>query len=251
MPTVAPDGSVFVAFTNEQNQSAWEPGEQFDDQWLVVKSSDGGASWSRPVHVVDMEDGTRDYPINANRRQTLTGYQLRVNSRGNIVADPRSGMLYLVFSDNRAGAHDSDTPVTNTNVYLMASPDGTNWSGPFTVSDRNGDQWFPWVDVNPVTGMVGVLYNDRRDTAPRYGASLAQGMPGDFTVTSVSTAKSHPRTSFFFQARIPGCFRCALFNGDYVALTYGSNGAANLAWTDMRDPFGAGQYLQFVYFARR
>jgi len=39
--------------------------------------------------------------INADGRQTLTNYQVRVNSAGNIVASPVDGKLYLVFADNR------------------------------------------------------------------------------------------------------------------------------------------------------
>ena len=38
-------------------------------------------------------------------------------------------------------------------------------------------------------------------------------------------------------------------------LAYGSDGRANMAWTDMRDfvasgPFGSG-FAQFIYFARK
>jgi hypothetical protein len=44
VPTVAPDGTIYVAFENEQNEALWEPGEFFDDQYLLVKSTDGGAS---------------------------------------------------------------------------------------------------------------------------------------------------------------------------------------------------------------
>ena len=57
-------------------------------------------------------------------RQTLTGQQFRVNSAGNIDADPKTGKLYLVFSDNRAGRHDVANPVTDVNVYMMTSTDG-------------------------------------------------------------------------------------------------------------------------------
>ena len=43
-----------------------------------------------PRFVVGMEDGSRDYPINVDGRQTLTAYQVRVWGAGNIVADPTS-----------------------------------------------------------------------------------------------------------------------------------------------------------------
>jgi hypothetical protein len=184
----------------------------------------------------------------------MTGYQLRTNSAGNIIASPRAsenGTLYLTFSDNRNGTHDSDNPVTNTDVFLMTSTNGgASWSGPTQVDSSPTDQWFPWADVNPTNGTVGVLYNDREVGDPSlYDASLTE-LPGSKTV--VSTAPSHPTESRFFQAGAPGCENCATFNGDYTNIAYGSDGHANMAWTDMRDPSDiAGLYSQFAYFAQR
>lgn len=85
VPTVAPDGTVYVAFENSQNQSLNSPGEVNQDQYLLVKSTNGGKKWSNPSFVVGLEDGSRDYPLNVDRRQTLTGYQVRVDSAGPVV----------------------------------------------------------------------------------------------------------------------------------------------------------------------
>jgi hypothetical protein len=251
VPTIGPDGTVHVAFQNEQNQALWEAGEQFDDQYLLVSSSNGGANWSSPSLIVGLEDGNRDYPINVNGRQTLTGYQLRVNSAGNIVAAP-NGTLYLVFSDNRNGVHDSDNPVTNTNVFVMTKPVGGPWVGPTLVDSGGGDQWFPWVDVDPTNGSIGILYHDRgASNGPLYNTALAEGPPGTLAKTTVSTAPSNPTDSIYFRAQVPGCMDCATFHGDYISVAYGSDGVANAAWTDMRDfrPAENG-FAQYIYFAR-
>jgi hypothetical protein len=244
-----------VAFENGQNGALSEPGESGDSQYLVVKSTDGGATWSSPVFAAGLEDGSRDYPINADGRQTLSGYQVRVNSAGALAISPRDGELYLAFSDNRAGVHDSDNPVTNINVFLVSSSDGTHWSRPEAVDPSRSDQWFPWVDVSS-DGTVGVLYNDRSTANPDlYEASLSQrGHHGGFSKTVLSTAPSNPVLSQFFQAGVPGCEACAAFNGDYIKLAYGSDGKANAVWTDMRefrtDPdFGDG-YAQTIDFAQ-
>jgi hypothetical protein len=249
--TVGPDGTVYVAFENEQNEDLWETEEEFDDQYLLVRSTDGGAHWSTPAFVVGMEDGFRDYPRNATDRQTLTGYQLRVNSAGNVVADPTAnGTLYLTFSDNRNGTHDSATPVTNVDVFLTTSTDGgTSWSGATRVDASTGDQWFPWVEVSPADGTVGVVYNDRSLVDPDlYDAALTE-IGG--STTTVSTDPSDPTNSVYFQAGAEGCEECATFHGDYINISYGSDGVANVVWTDMRD-FDADLdgFLQFIYFAR-
>jgi hypothetical protein len=257
VPTIGPGGTVFVAFQNSQNEALWEGPDEFDDQYLLVKSTDGGQTWSSPTFVAGLEDGADDYPTNVNDRQTLTGYQVRVNSAGNIVASPTDGKLYLVFSDNRNGLRESANPVTNTDVFLMVSTNGgATWSSPARVDAGAGDQWFPWVEVDPTTGSIGIVYHDRgAANGPLYNTSLAEGPAGALVKTVASTAASHPTESLFFKAGVTGCEACATFHGDYIAVAYGSDGVANLTWTDMRDfvasgPFGTG-YAQFIYYARR
>ena len=239
VPTIGPDGTVTVAFINEQNQAAWESGEMFENQYMVVQSHDGGVTWSAPVHVVDMEDGSTDYPVNVDGRQTLTGYQVRVWAPGNVAADPNTGQLALVFSDNRNGSHDVPHPQTNTDVFLMTSNDGVTWYGPRQVTRDLSDQWFPWVAYDPaVPGRLGIAYHGRNlaDTAV-YNTYLAEGTAlGSFTITKVTNKLSRPRQSLWFRAGpgVPSCRHCATFHGDYIGVAYGSDGSANVVWTDMR-----------------
>jgi len=249
-PRVGPGGVLYVAFMNSQHEAAWEPGEQFEDQYMVVKSTDGGATFSGPQHVVDMEDGDRDYPLNVDGRQTLSGLQVRVWGAGTLAIDPTSGRLYLSYSDNSLGGHDVDNPVTRSEVFAVTSPDGVSWSAPVLVDPDPNESWFPWIDVAP-DGTVGIIYNDRRP-GDTHVAELAEGPWGSLSTSVVSLAASHPNDSAFFKAAIPACPDCATFHGDYLGLDYGSDGVANLAWTDMRDqsPDFDG-YQQFVYFARR
>jgi hypothetical protein len=251
--TVAPDGTLYVAFINEQNATLQEADETAEDQYLFVKSSDGGQTWSSPSMITGLEDGSRDYPLNVNERQTLSGYQLRVWSVGNIVVSPLEGTLYLVFSDNRNGVHDSDEPVTNIDVFLMVSEDGgASWSGPIQVDAGAGDQWFPWVDVDPTNGTIGILYHDRgASNGAQYNTALAQGTPGSLVKTIVNVSPSDPTNSAFFKAHAEGCDTCATFHGDYIGLSYGTDGIANVAWTDM-SVFSEelGGFQQFIFFAR-
>jgi hypothetical protein len=260
VPTVAPDGTIYVAFENEQNSAIQEAGEGFpnpddihDNQYLVVKSVDGGLTWSSPVIAATLEDGPTNYPTNGTERQTLTGYQARVNSAGNIVAGP-TGNLFLVFSDNRNGTADPVEPVTNTDVFITTSVDGgTTWAPPVQVDTNPGDEWFPWVDVDPTTGQVGIVYHTRNDPDPDlYNTNVAIGLPGAFTITQVSTAPSDPTRAVFFKAKEKGCYACATFIGDYNRIAFGSDGVAHVTWTDMRRPFRRAQnppqYLQFIFY---
>jgi hypothetical protein len=252
MAATAPNGTVYVSFLNGQHQAAWEPGDFGEDQYMVVRSKDGGETWSNPVHVADMEDGSRDFPLNVDGRQTLTNYQVRVWGAGAMAADPHTGRLYLVFMDNRAGRHDVNNPVTNANVYITSSEHGTHWSHPRAVTKSHTDQWFPSVSVNPVNGKVGVLYHDRTQDN-RYATTLAQGRPGHWSYTKVSSAGSHPRNSLYFEAGVPGCEKCATFHGDYISVAYGRNGKANAVWTDMRrfvTVLGTPGYAQNIFFSR-
>jgi hypothetical protein len=254
VPTVAPNGTVYVAFQNDQNTALWEPGEFFDNQYLLVKSTNGGETWSSPSFIVGLEDGSMDYPINVRGRQTLSGYQLRVNSAGNIVASPIDGKLYVVFADNRNGGHDLASPTTNTDVFVMSSSSGGNsWSSPSLVDAGGGDQWFPWVEVNPANGNIGIVYHDRGATnGALYTTAIAEGTPGLLAKTTISTAPSDPTHSIYFQAHAPGCDQCATFHGDYINVSYGSDGHANVTWTDMREFRPAsGGFAQGIYFARK
>jgi len=85
-----------------------------------------------------------------------------------------------------------------------------------------------------------------------YVAELAEGPFGGLVPQVVSQEVSPPNDSAFFKAGIPECPDCATFHGDYLGLDYGSDGVANVAWTDMRDqsPDFDG-HQQFIYFARR
>ncbi len=261
VPTVGPDGTVYVSYVNEQNEGLWESGEVFDDQFLLVKSSNGGGTWSDPVQIAGLEDGSRDFPINVNGRQTLSNQQMRVSSSAGVVADPTlNGRLYFVFSDNRNGTHDVDDPVTNTDVFIVSSVNGGDtWTAPAQVNPADegagNDQYYPWVDVNPVDGTVGVLFFDRSYTTHfrPHGTTLAESPAGGaaFAQHEVTTAPSHTRNSVFFRAFAPGCKRCTRFEGDYNNIEYGSDGSVNMVWTDMRDLYAPlGRYLQFIYFAR-
>jgi hypothetical protein len=152
-PTVSPaTGEVFVSFENFNTPN--------ENQYLVVRSTDGGQTWQGPFFVTFVFDV--NYPRSGtgptrrndcaargqqSGRMVLSNSCFRLNSGGNMVVDKRGGAfaddLYLVMSDNRDGTRQS----TNTDVFLFKSTDGgTTWIGPTRVNDDPSTQ--PTTTVN-------------------------------------------------------------------------------------------------------
>jgi hypothetical protein len=194
-PVVHPaTGIVYVAYENFNTED--------ENQYLLSISRDGGNTWEAPRFITVVFD--TNFPTSgANRpdgqargqgggRRVLTNSCYRVNARGALVVDKRSGAyaddLYLVIADNRNGTR----PSTNTDVLLFKSVNGGNtWVGPTRVNDdpsvepanrdcgRNpsgpeplqppcppnvntgNDQIFPWLDMGP-KGDIQVVWQDRR-----------------------------------------------------------------------------------------
>jgi hypothetical protein len=132
---VAADGTLYVVWSQ-------------DDHIMLTSSKDGGKTFThaRPV----LHTAPTMFAI-----QTLE----RANGFPQIAVDPRSGRLYLTWSDYRNGDLD---------VFCATSTDaGKMWSPAVRVNNdsvHNGaDQFFQWLAVDPRDGSVNVLFYDRRE----------------------------------------------------------------------------------------
>jgi hypothetical protein len=211
VPTVSPHtGHTYVAFENFDTED--------ENQWLLVRSKDGGTTWEGPFFVTSAFDNNlalrADCVARGAGRVSLTNSCFRVPMTGNVVVDKRGGAfaddLYLVMEDNRNGTRVS----TNTDVFLFKSLDGgSTWIGPTRVNDdpsaspanrdcgRNppgpepmqppcpttvhtgNDQWWPWADINEA-GDLNVTFKDRRlDTASvAHEWPTSRQRPGNYLV---------------------------------------------------------------------
>jgi hypothetical protein len=189
IPEVAPNGDLYVYFSNGQNEAAWEVDFDFDSQIMVTKSTDGGQTFGAPVPTVQREDGLSDMPFSVISRQTVWGHQIRWSSDGNISVNPNNpNDVTVVFSD-RGTANPNATegcffelpgdppaydpcnagPSSNTNIYTSRSTDGgATWTGRQVLDAAAGHQWFPWAD-HKSDGTLAVAWDE--DVQPAGGTA--------------------------------------------------------------------------------
>lgn len=191
IPAVASDGTLYVHFANGQNEAAWEVPFDFDSQLMVVRSTNGGQTFSDPVPAVQLEDGLSDMPFSVIRRQTIWGHQIRWNAIGNITVDPTDAdHVTIVFADRGApnpnatkGCFLTETgglnigtaptydpcgagPGLDTDVYKVESTNGgATWGLREFVEDTDGPAWFPWAGYKP-DGTLAVAWDQDDSPAP-------------------------------------------------------------------------------------
>jgi hypothetical protein len=143
-PTVHPEtGLLGIAFENFNTPD--------ENQFLFVRSRDGGSTFEGPFFVTPVFDvnfpragaagGRPDCTARGQQggRIVYTNSCFRSNAGGNVQVDKRGGAFaddfYLVMSDNRNGTRAS----SNADVFLFKSIDGgSTWIGPTRVnSDRS------------------------------------------------------------------------------------------------------------------
>jgi hypothetical protein len=105
------------------------------------------------------------------------GLEFRSNSFAQVVVNPVSGALYVVYNDDPAGAD-------RGNIFFRQSTNGgASWSAAVTLNDDGGttDQFFPTLAVSPNGRRVFVGWYDRRTTANTHIANMG-------TIATVNTA---------------------------------------------------------------
>jgi hypothetical protein len=171
----------------------------------VIKSTDGGATWSGVTMVANEQDVA---DVDPNTGQFLrTGEGLP-----SAAIDPATGQLYVTWTDARftGGAF-------NQVVISTSTDGGASWSAPAVVSTSTTRPSFtPTVAVNSA-GTVGVTFYDLRNLA----AGNTTTLPTDYWL------KTSPRggASFGSETHLAGSFNMLVapnaggfFLGDYEAL---------------------------------
>ncbi|MDF2922729.1 MAG: hypothetical protein K0R57_1643 [Paenibacillaceae bacterium] len=186
-------------------------------QFLLRRSFDGGANFTDTVPVANVVLVPTVLPV--------PGYGFRVLTFPNLSADRTtlafSGRLYAVWQDYRLGYSDIFISISNNQ--------GTTWSTPKSVTGAppGSQNFFPALDVDPLMGVVNIIYYTNR----------VNGF-----LLDVFTARSIDGGSVFFNQRVTtqsfnpneGSPTPVTVIGDYIDIKTVTPSGYIGVWTDTR-----------------
>ena len=137
---VAPNGNVYFAESAE-NQSATGP-----VQLVVVKSTNGGSSWTQQV----IDTSQQQPPCNV----PTCGVDFFAPDAA--IDVDAAGKLLVAYAANNVAA-------ANKTLYVRTSTDGSTWSARTDVGQNTGDNGFPSVEAGATAGDFRLVWQDSRN----------------------------------------------------------------------------------------
>jgi hypothetical protein len=178
VPCVGPNGEIYVAWAGPVGI-------------VLDRSFDGGQTWGPDIFVSDMPGGW-DFDVSGIYR--CNGLPITMCDISN---SPYRGHVYVVWSDQRNGA-------TNTDIFMAKSTNqGTTWTAPIKVNNDNTTrhQFFVWSTIDPSTGHLWFVFYDRRNTtgaATDVFAAKSTDGGATFENFKISETSFTPTASIFF-----------------------------------------------------
>lgn len=185
-------------------------------------STDGGVSFGPSVTIAPTQISF-DIGIPAQASRGATVYPACGADRS---SGPYRGTLYCSWMDGDLA--------TGTDILLSHSTDGgAHWSLPIRANDDPipavNDQFNGWLDVDPVSGAVALMWHDTRGDPSRLTTNIYLGVSSDGgatvgtnrKITTEPTDETSPDADPFNQY------------GDYDGIAV-YNGVAHPVWTDRR-----------------
>jgi hypothetical protein len=211
---VLPDGTLvdmlFEFLTRKNNDG----GGQFTPRVTVVRSTDHGVHWSRPIRVAQVVDA---FLSEVAEFQRVGGQAIAVDRNP---SSPGFGNLYAVWLDGRF----SDSAFGD--IALSISTDGgLSWSEPSraNLTPRGHSAFTPSVAVAG-NGTLGVAYYDERNYAGGAVLTTDVWLSHCHVTTACTDTSNWSETHVagpFDQAQAP--FAGGLFLGDYAGLAASAN----------------------------
>ncbi len=178
VPAVGPNGEVYLSW-------AGPLGILFD------KSLDGGVTFARDIFVTEQPGG---WDLSVPGIYRCNGLPV---TACDISDSPYRGQIYVLWADQRNGLDDTD-------VFIAKSKDGgATWSSAKRVNNdgKVAHQFFPWISVDPITGVVWVVFYDRRNTSGNATeVYVAKSVDGGESFENFLVSKSSftPQENVFF-----------------------------------------------------
>ncbi|MDQ7815948.1 MAG: T9SS type A sorting domain-containing protein [Melioribacteraceae bacterium] len=204
VPCVGPKGEVYLSWSGPK-------GIKFD------KSMNGGITFGKDVHVANLNAG---WAFDIPGIYRCNGFPVTACDISN---SPYRGNIYINWSDQDNNG---------TDIYFSKSIDGgLTWSSPKRVNDDNTTrhQFFNWMTVDPVTGMIYIIFYDRRNSVGLetdvYIARSSDG--GDsFQNFKISDSPFTPSATVFFGDYT----NIAAFNGKVYPVWMRMDGGTMSIW---------------------
>ncbi len=217
VPAVGPNGEIYTSWSGPE-------GIMFD------RSMDGGVTFGEDIFV-DPQPGGWDFNVTGIYR--CDGFSVTASD---ISHSPYRGNVYICWSDQRNGTDDTD-------VFFITSTDGgANWGEVVRVNNDTGTrhQFFNWMTVDPVSGIIYVVFYDRRETSGvATDVFVAKSEDGGETFTNfrVSESSFTPDHYVFFGDYI----NVAAFNGKIYPVWTRLDNYNLSVWTAIiEEPVGVG-----------
>ena len=209
-----PDVTVGVTGTVYAGWITTNQGSKF----YIRRSFDGGITFGNiPITISSVVLVPKILPV--------PGYGFRVLTFANLSTDrsngPNGGNIYAVWQDNRLGYSD---------IFLSKSTDnGGTWSTPVSITGapQGSQNFFPAIDVDPLLGVVNVVYYTNRLTNFNLDVFSARSIDGGNTFTNqrVTTTSFNPNGTS--PTPVP-------LIGDYIDVESVAPGGYIATWADTR-----------------
>ncbi|WP_438432082.1 sialidase family protein [Gorillibacterium sp. sgz500922] len=156
-------------------------------RYVIRRSLDGGATFEAPVQVSAVVPVPTVLPV--------AGYAFRVLTFAAIATDrsvgPATGNVYAVWQDNRQGYAD---------IFMSISTDqGIHWSAPVSITGApaGSQNFFPAIDVDPLTGVVNIIYYSNQVDGFNLDVYVARSINAgaSFTNTRITNTSFNPNGS--------------------------------------------------------